>query len=459
MKSNIYKTTSFNNHSELSSSASNSSNYEKNQNIRVICKKIVYLIGIPIEIAEEDTLIKKEYLGQYGSIHKIIVNKNGYMKNESNSPTYSSYITYSNETEASLALLSLNNSIVFNHKLNACYGTNKYCNNFLKGIECNNKDCFYLHEIANKNDIIIKNDSQMKMLFIEQQKIATNIADVFSVEQKDIYIQKGTEIKNEFEEKKIENFFPTIDTIYDKKYIQELEKENNSNKKYNNNNNNNNKEYYYQPSSPNNSYTKKSKINKFSSPQVGKYSKQIDDGNIIEDEDDNEEYILVRQPSRHKKKYGGNKNIFKKKNNYYKKSSKLKFTLEKYKIKYNIREEEINQNRHKLSEFTETISGYNTNESSTLNNQQDEIIDLRKNFYKFSKKSRFSFANHENEEKNDKNEKKQIFIVPDFIKDILTKKCYTMNFMYTLGIKNSKFLEEFLLDEEIKTLNKWANEQ
>ena len=457
MKSNIYKTTSFNNHSELSSSASNSSNYEKNQNIRVICKKIVYLIGIPIEIAEEDTLIKKEYLGQYGSIHKIIVNKNGYMKNESNSPTYSSYITYSNETEASLALLSLNNSIVFNHKLNACYGTNKYCNNFLKGIECNNKDCFYLHEIANKNDIIIKNDSQMKMLFIEQQKIATNIADVFSVEQKDIYIQKGTEIKNEFEEKKIENFFPTIDTIYDKKYIQELEKENNSNKKYNNNNNN--KEYYYQPSSPNNSYTKKSKINKFSSPQVGKYSKQIDDGNIIEDEDDNEEYILVRQPSRHKKKYGGNKNIFKKKNNYYKKSSKLKFTLEKYKIKYNIREEEINQNRHKLSEFTETISGYNTNESSTLNNQQDEIIDLRKNFYKFSKKSRFSFANHENEEKNEKNEKKQIFIVPDFIKDILTKKCYTMNFMYTLGIKNSKFLEEFLLDEEIKTLNKWANEQ
>lgn len=454
MKSINSISTSFNTKQEISC-PSNTENYQlTSSNVRIISKKILYLIGIPYEIANEETLIKKEYLGQYGSIHKIIVNKNGYLKNESNSPTYSSYITYSNETEASLALLSLNNSIVFNHKLNACYGTNKYCNNFLKGIECNNKDCFYLHEIANKNDIIIKNDSQMKMLFIEQQKIATNIADVFSVEQKDIYIQKGTEIKNEFEEKKIENFFPTIDTIYDKKYIQELEKENNSNKKYNNNNNN--KEYYYQPSSPNNSYTKKSKINKFSSPQVGKYSKQIDDGNIIEDEDDNEEYILVRQPSRHKKKYGGNKNIFKKKNNYYKKSSKLKFTLEKYKIKYNIREEEINQNRHKLSEFTETISGYNTNESSTLNNQQDEIIDLRKNFYKFSKKSRFSFANHENEEKN---EKKQIFIVPDFIKDILTKKCYTMNFMYTLGIKNSKFLEEFLLDEEIKTLNKWANEQ
>ena len=146
MKSNNNITTSFNTHTEISSS----SNFEKYQtqssNIRIICKKILYLIGIPYEIANEETLIKKEYLGQYGSIHKIIVNKNGYLKNESNFPTYSSYITYSNEVEASLALLSLNNSTLFNHKLNACYGTNKYCNSFLKGVECNNKDCFYLHE-------------------------------------------------------------------------------------------------------------------------------------------------------------------------------------------------------------------------------------------------------------------------------------------------------------------------
>ena len=453
MKSINYKTTSFNTHSELSGETSYSSNYEKNQNIRVICKKIVYLIGIPIEIADEDTLIKKEYLGQYGSIHKIIVNKNGYMKNESNSPTYSSYITYSNEAEASLALLSLNNSIIFNHKLNACYGTNKYCNNFLKGIECNNKDCFYLHEIANKSDIIIKNDSQMKMLFIEQQKIATSIADIFSVNQKNIYIKKGSEIKKEFELQKFENFFPTIDTIYDKKYIQELERENNNNKKYNNN-----REYYYQPSSPINSYTKKNKINKYSSPQFDKYSEYIDDDNnnkLIRDMDGNEEeYILVRQPSRHKKKYGGsNKNIYKK-NHYYKKNCKLKYTLEKYKIKYNIREEEINNNKHKLSEFTETISGYNTNESSSLNNQQDEI-DSKKNFYKFSKKSRFSFASTENDEKN---EKFNNFMVPDFIKDILTKKFYTLSFMCGSEYKNNKYLEEFLLDEEIKALNKWAKQ-
>ena len=48
---------------------------------------------------------KKRIFSQYGSIQKIIINKNGYLKNESDYPTYSSQI------EASLALLVLNNSI------------------------------------------------------------------------------------------------------------------------------------------------------------------------------------------------------------------------------------------------------------------------------------------------------------------------------------------------------------
>ena len=52
------------------------------------------------------------------------------MKNELDYPTYSSQI------EASLALLALNNSNHLNHKLSACYCTNKYCNSFLKGVEC-----------------------------------------------------------------------------------------------------------------------------------------------------------------------------------------------------------------------------------------------------------------------------------------------------------------------------------
>ena len=95
------------------------------------------------------------------------------MKNELDYPTYSSQI------EASLALLALNNSNHLNHKLSACYCTNKYCNSFLKGVECTNKDCYYLHETAAQNYIINKNESKTKFQFLAQQKLATKIWDIF----------------------------------------------------------------------------------------------------------------------------------------------------------------------------------------------------------------------------------------------------------------------------------------
>lgn len=470
MKSINYKTTSFNTSPELLSIPDYENYQYQPSNIRVISKKILYLIGIPYEIANEETLIKKEYLGQYGSIHKIIVNKNGYLKNESNSPTYSSYITYSNEIEASLALLTLNNSTLFDHKLNACYGTNKYCNSFLKGVECNNKDCFYLHEYANKNDIIMKNDTQMKLQFIEQQKIATNIANIFSPEQKKIYLSKGLELKEEFKKNGIENYFPTIDTIYDKKFIQDIENEiemsNDESNTYTTHSNRKfNKDNYFKPSSPNSSYSKKYKNNEFNSPDLQRYD------NMNEMDDENEEYILIRQPSRHKKRYGGNKNAYKR--NYYKKNNfKLKFTLEKYKLKYNIKEEDkTNNNDNLLDEYpedkneldksinenynTNSNSNYNTNESSSQNNQQEEV-EVKKNFYKRTK-SRFSFANSD----LDNNENKNSFVVPEFVNDILNKAFYSLCFnnlirKYQSEPTKKNFMEDFLLEEEIKVINKWA---
>ncbi len=452
-----YKTTSFNTHSDSVKSLDFDNSKYQSSNIRVICKNILYLIGIPIEIANEDTLIKKEYLGQYGSIQKIIINKNGYLKNESDYPTYSSYITYSSQIEASLALLALNNSNHLNHKLNACYGTNKYCNSFLKGVECTNKDCYYLHETADQNDIINKNESQTKFQFLEQQKLATKIADIYSPEQKEIYIQKGLDMKQKIQENNIEAPFPTIDTIYEKKFVQDFENEvkginNNdyysSNKKYK-------KVYNYKPSSPN--YSKNNKKNIFYSPK----SNENKDSLVEEESGEDDEYILVRQPSKHKKKFIGNKTSYRK--NIYKKDNyKLKYTLEKYRIKYNIKYEEknssfspntdaktssnsneaIKSNENELDNDTilsndkpkltlsdnclnknlSNLSGYNTNESSIQNNQQEDSE--KKNYNKISKKSRFSFVNNYTENID----KKNIFNVPDFVKKILNKKIFLLSF-------------------------------
>ena len=495
MKSFNYKTTSFNTHSDSVKSLDFDTVKFQSSNIRVICKNILYLIGIPYEIANEDTLIKKEYLGQYGSIQKIIINKNGYLKNESDYPTYSSYITYSSQIEASLALLALNNSNHLNHKLNACYGTNKYCNSFLKGVECTNKDCYYLHETADKNDIINKNESQTKFQFLEQQKLATKIADIYSPEQKEIYIQKGLDMKQKFQEKNIEAPFPTIDTIYEKKFVQDFENEvkginNNdyytSNKKYK-------KVYNYKPSSPN--YSKNNKKNIFYSPK----SNENKDSLVEEESGEDDEYILVRQPSKHKKKFIGNKTSYRK--NIYKKDNyKLKYTLEKYRIKYNIKYEEknssfspntdaktssnsneaIKSNENELDNDTilsndkpkltlsdnclnknlSNLSGYNTNESSIQNNQQEDSE--KKNYNKISKKSRFSFVNNYTENID----KKNIFNVPDFVKEILNKKIFLLSFANLIkGQKketdeiNKYYSEEVLLADEIKIIKNWAQEK
>ena len=493
MKSFNYKTTSFNTHSDSVKSLDFDTVKFQSSNIRVICKNILYLIGIPYEIANEDTLIKKEYLGQYGSIQKIIINKNGYLKNESDYPTYSSYITYSSQIEASLALLALNNSNHLNHKLNACYGTNKYCNSFLKGIDCTNKDCYYLHETADKNDIINKNESQTKFQFLEQQKLATKIANIYSHEQKKAYIIKGLDMKNEFQKNNIENSFPTIDTIYEKKFVQDFENEKNgintsfndyynTSKKYKKDNN-------YKPSSPN--YSKNNLKNIFYSP----ISKENKNSQVEEETDEDDEYILVRQPSRHKKKFMGNKTSYRK-HIYKKDNCKLKYTLEKYRIKYNIKYEEksdlspyteaqtslnsneaIKSNENEIDNDTPlieknkrilsdtclnknlcNISGYNTNESSTQNNQQEDS-EIKKNF-KISKKSRFSFVNNYTENIEQKN----IFNVPDFVEEILNKKIFLLSFTHLIKGQAQHSLEKYyseevLLADEIKIIKNWALEK
>ena len=414
------------------------------------------------------------------------------MKNESDYPTYSSYITYSSQIEASLALLAINNSNHLNHKLNACYGTNKYCNSFLKGVECTNKDCYYLHETADQNDIINKNDSQTKFQFLEQQKLATKIADIYSPEQKSIYIQKGLDIKKEFQEKNIDAAFPTIDTIYEKKFVQDFENEKNgiNSTEYYNSSKKFKKVYNYKPSSPN--YSKNNLKTIFYSPK----SNENKNSQVEEESDEDDEYILVRQPSKHKKKFIGNKTSYRK--NIYKKDNyKLKYTLEKYRIKYNIKYEEknsfspnteaktslnstepIKSNENELDNDASSndkpklilsdnslnknlcnISGYNTNESSIQNNQQEDA-EVKKNYNDKSKKSRFSFVNNYTENIDNKN----IFNVPDFVEEILNKKIFLLSFANLIkGQKQDAFdkyySEEILLADEIKIIKNWAMEK
>ena len=185
---------------------------------RIIQKNLVYLIGLsPHLVHIEPQLTSYEYFGQYGKIVKLVINKNKiYNSNGPNGPSYTCFVTYETEEESSLAILSLDSIIIDNHEIKANYGTTKYCLNFLKKWECNNKECIYLHKFADEKDIVSKEIMntnkdifpQQRLMAIELSKILTN--------------KKYNEL---YKSKNIKTVFPNGFSVYKKdlviKYIKE----------------------------------------------------------------------------------------------------------------------------------------------------------------------------------------------------------------------------------------------
>ena len=173
---------------------------------RIITKNLVYVIGLSSSIANKEKLVKHEYFGQYGTIIKIVVNKNrAYNQNSPYGPSYSAYVTFSKPSEASIAILSLDETMVDSHLIRASFGTTKYCSFFLKNIECTNKDCLFLHKIADENDIIKRGDlNSNRTIFAQQHSYAIAIADVYNPEVK----------KKLLSSKKGKTVFPSPDLIY-----------------------------------------------------------------------------------------------------------------------------------------------------------------------------------------------------------------------------------------------------
>jgi len=185
---------------------------------RIIQKNLVYLIGLSLDLVKIENKLKSfEYFGQYGKILKLVINKKKvYNSNGPNGPSYICFVTYSTEEESSLAILSLDNTIIDNHEIKANYGTTKYCINFLKKWECKNKDCIYLHKLADEKDIVsreIMNTNkdifpQQRLMAIELSKILTN--------------EKYHEL---YKNKNIKTIFPNSFSVYSKdlviRYIKE----------------------------------------------------------------------------------------------------------------------------------------------------------------------------------------------------------------------------------------------
>ncbi len=208
--------------------------YNSLQQCRIIQKHLVYIIGLSTNLIKKESELKNfEYFGQYGKIIKLVINKNKiYNSNGPNGPSYSCYVTYSNYKESSLCILSLDNSIIDKHIIKASYGTTKYCLNFLRNSICLNKDCLYLHYIANKDDIVSRDEmNNNKNIFANQIFLAIQLSQ----------IEKESVKKELCGIKDVKTFFPNAFNVYNKDividYLQKhkfLDYDNNNNIHFNN---------------------------------------------------------------------------------------------------------------------------------------------------------------------------------------------------------------------------------
>ena len=173
---------------------------------RIIQKNLVHFYGFPDYLYKKEILISPEYFGQYGEITKIVlVSKKDKISLENHN---SAYITFLTKEQASYAILAVD-SIKLNDKLvRAFFGTSKYCSHFLNNRECSCEDnCMFLHQLADKNDII--NDG-IKFGYSDHIKLAKKIINFGSYNSK--YYVKINKCS-------FKTILPNLETIYFKENI------------------------------------------------------------------------------------------------------------------------------------------------------------------------------------------------------------------------------------------------
>ncbi|KAL0436851.1 UNVERIFIED_CONTAM: CCR4-NOT transcription complex subunit [Sesamum radiatum] len=127
--------------------------------VRVIQRNLVYVVGLPLNFADEDLLQRRDYFGQYGKVLKVSISRTaaGAIQQFANC-TCSVYITYSKEEEAVRCIQLVHGFVLDGKTLRACFGTTKYCHAWLRNVPCSNPDCLYLHEIGSQEDSFTKDE-------------------------------------------------------------------------------------------------------------------------------------------------------------------------------------------------------------------------------------------------------------------------------------------------------------
>ncbi|USW48147.1 Putative RNA recognition motif domain, Zinc finger, CCCH-type, Zinc finger, RING-type [Septoria linicola] len=120
--------------------------------MRVVQKNLVYVTGLS-PTSQEDQLLQTlrgdQYFGQYGKIIKIVVSK---AKDPSHPHSVGVYVTYEHKEDAASCITAVDGSKNGDRTLRAQFGTTKYCSAYLRGENCTNRNCMFLHEPGEANE-------------------------------------------------------------------------------------------------------------------------------------------------------------------------------------------------------------------------------------------------------------------------------------------------------------------
>ncbi|KAF2830892.1 hypothetical protein CC86DRAFT_379108 [Ophiobolus disseminans] len=138
--------------------------------LRVVQKNLVYVTGLTPTIREDrllETLRGADYFGQYGKIIKIVVSKA--RENAQHQQSVGVYVTFARKEDAEQCIKAVDGSSNGDRQLRAQYGTTKYCSAYLRGEQCNNRNCMFLHEPGEDDDSFTRQDLSMMNSIQTQQ--------------------------------------------------------------------------------------------------------------------------------------------------------------------------------------------------------------------------------------------------------------------------------------------------
>ena len=123
--------------------------------VRVLQRNLVYIIGLPPIFDSEEIIAANDAFGSFGEIVKVALPKISSSHNDRH-PHYAFsscvYITYASNEGAARCIKAVHGNRVGGRTLRASFGTTKYCHCFLRGTECTNPECLFLHALGDEKD-------------------------------------------------------------------------------------------------------------------------------------------------------------------------------------------------------------------------------------------------------------------------------------------------------------------